>query len=177
MGNFLSLFTISFFSCHLLLRALEKSWMCLHEQTIWITGNCSHCLRFVWDNLLRFNIYLENHCPDEVSHAAESTIFKYMACVSTAHTWTESLWGQFWGFMHLFQSWSENQAALKYYDHPTLHRGTHTKTHASSTAATQGQQRRFIFIVGKGAKSCWYVGDYINANCIGELIALEKVCM
>lgn len=26
----------------------------------------------------------------------------------------------------------------------------------------------------KGTKSCWYVWDYINANCIGELLVLEK---
>lgn len=26
----------------------------------------------------------------------------------------------------------------------------------------------------KGTKSCWYVRDYINANCIGELLVLEK---
>lgn len=29
--------------------------------------------------------------------------------------------------------------------------------------------------MGKGAKSCWYEGGYINANCIGELLVLEKV--
>lgn len=54
--------------------------------------------------------------------------------------------------------------------------GTHTITH-TSRAVTQGQRRRFIFIMGKGAKSCWYEGGYINANCIGELLVLEKVCM
>lgn len=53
----------------------------------------------------------------------------------------------------------------------------HTNTHASTVAETQGQERRFIFIIGKGAKSCWYVGDYINANCIGEPLVLKKVCM
>lgn len=34
-----------------------------------------------------------------------------------------------------------------------------------------------FFIMGKGAKSCWHVGDYINANCIGELLVLGKACM
>lgn len=53
----------------------------------------------------------------------------------------------------------------------------HTRTHTTPAAVTQGQRRRFIFIMGKGAKSCWYEGGYINANCIGELLVLEKVCM
>lgn len=57
------------------------------------------------------------------------------------------------------------------------HKCTHSSNSSSSRAVSQGQRRRFIFIMGKGAKSCWYEGDYINANCIGELLVLEKVCM
>jgi len=45
-------------------------------------------------------------------------------------------------------------------------RGTHKCTHSTnSRAVTQGQRRRLISIMGKGAKSRWYEGGYINANC------------
>lgn len=81
--------------------------------------------------------------------------------------------------LNLFQS---HQRATQLWhikiSQPYKRRGTHKCTHGpSSRAVTQGQRRRFIFIMGKGAKSCWYEGGYINANCIGGLLVLEKVCM
>lgn len=53
----------------------------------------------------------------------------------------------------------------------------HAHSHGRASVehcVTQGQRRGFVFIMGKGAKSCWYEESYINANCIGDLLGSWK---
>lgn len=75
---------------------------------------------FVWENLSRLNILPWDSLPwSSVPHCCINNI---QMCIAEIHyhirpkprAWAESLWGPFWGFMHLFQSRSEDQAALKY---------------------------------------------------------------
>lgn len=51
----------------------------------------------------------------------------------------------------------------------------HTPAHMPAAwQRLKAKRGGLFFIIGKGAKSCWYVGDYINANCIGEPLVLKK---
>lgn len=141
--------------------------------------------QFVRDDLLWLNIYLVTLCP--VPHSAVSTIFKYTVKHKTHCCMTPKPSLLHWRLNHYEVHFEDfctcfnlhrriKQLHIKI-SQPYTQRGTHIRAHTSSRAVTQGQRRRFIFIMGKGAKSCWYEGGYINANCIGELLVLEKVCM
>lgn len=98
----------------------------------------------------------------------------HSACVHSPRWWLDHYEAHFEGFCTCF-SLQEKQLWHIKISQPYIRKRTHTSS--NSRAVTQGQRRRFIFIMGKGAKSRWYEGGYINANCIGELLVLEKVCM
>lgn len=141
--------------------------------------------QFVQENLLWLNIYLVTLSPGQVSQPAVSTIFKLYSREHPTTGDQSPYSGQTHYEVHFetFCTCFSLHLRIKQLWHikinqPYIHRGTHRNTQTSSSrAVTQGQRKRFIFIMGKGAKSCWYDGGYINANCIGELLVLEKVCM